>query len=442
MISLSLLKDQKYYVVGLARSGLATIAALKKAGATVFVFDDATQEGVSPENIEWSALDALVLSPGIPHIHPTPHRAADLARRHCVPIICDIDILAQVCPDATFVGITGTNGKSTTTALLQHLLPDSQMGGNIGVPVLELDPFESKEGVYLLELSSYQLERVPHLKSDIAVWLNVTADHIDRHGDLDGYIKAKKNIFTPVGIPQRIIIGIDDPESQAVYEDLLRDCSKSIMPLSTHKILDKGLSVIEGVLYENAQEMYSLESLDNLPGSHNHQNIAAAYGVLHYLTKPFDLEGIASFSGLPHRQEILGSVGDITFVNDSKATNIDSTLRALSCYECVHLILGGVAKGSGLKGLEACKKSIEHAYVFGRAAQQFSKELSLSAIPHSVFETLEDATHAAAHQVHKGTVLLSPACASFDHYQDFEERGEAFRAIVRTILEKRRAAHG
>ncbi len=430
MIPLTALKGKKYYVVGLARSGLATVAALEKAGAIVYVFDDSKQGGVSPEEIEWSSLEALVLSPGIPHRYPKPHKAAELARLHHVPIICDVDLLAETCPGATFVWVTGTNGKSTTTALLQHLLPEAQMGGNIGVPVLELEPFENKEGVYLLELSSYQLERVPHLKADSAVWLNVTPDHIDRHGDLAGYVAAKKNIFTAFGESQNVIIGIDDPESEAVYHELLKDKAKKVVPLSIHKILEKGLSVQEGIFYDNAQKVCYLKGLINLPGIHNYQNIAAAYGVLKFLNKPFDLEEVIQFSGLPHRQEDVGSLGKVIFVNDSKATNIESTLRALACYECVHLILGGIAKDSGLRGLENYKDIIEHVYVFGRAAQQFSTELSHDSIPHSVFETLEEATDAAASKAQQGVVLLSPACASFDQYKDFEERGEDFKTIV------------
>tara|TARA_R110002095_G_scaffold147804_2_gene127826 strand:- start:1329 stop:2693 length:1365 start_codon:yes stop_codon:yes gene_type:complete len=454
MISLASLKHKIYYVVGLARSGEATVKALRKAGAKVFRFDDSidpeTGDYVVPEEIDWSVLDGLILSPGIPHTFPQPHKTAEMARAHNVPILCDVDLLAQACPKATFVAITGTNGKSTTTALLHHLLPDSHMGGNIGRPVLDLDADPAKQGdLYFLELSSYQLERVPHLKSSIAVWLNITPDHLDRHGDFQGYVAAKKKIFTPFGDPQTIIIGVDDDASFHVYEDLKRDAAKKIIPVSVCKILPEGIAIVETILYDQGQKVCSLKGLKNLVGSHNHQNIAAAYGVLKSLGHPFVLEDVISFKGLAHRQEYVARQGNIIFINDSKATNLTSTLRALSCYENVHLLLGGIAKDSSLSALVPYKKSITHAYLFGKSAPQFSQELTEKGIPHSCFETLEEATraalqNAAQNNAKKAIILLSPACASFDQFKDFEQRGEAFKAVVHHLIKEQEEsiAHG
>lgn len=454
MIPLHSLSSKVYYIVGLARSGKATLAALKKAGARVFLFDDSLDPGTedyrAPEEMNWSVIDALILSPGIPHTFPKPHRAAQMARQNNVPILCDIDLLAQACPKATFIGVTGTNGKSTTTALLHHLLPMSSMGGNIGRPVLDLDIDPAKQDeLILLELSSYQLERVPHLICNIAVWLNVTPDHLERHGNFQGYVDAKKALFSPFGESQTVLIGLEDQASFDVYEDLKKDPIKKVIPFSISKMLQDGISVVGGVLYDQGQEICSLSGSKTLKGVHNHQNIAAAYGVMKALGKPFVLDEVLSFKGLSHRQEYVGERGLVTFINDSKATNITSTLRALSCCgHDVHLIVGGVAKDTGLAGLEAYKKSLTHVYVFGQAAGQFSQELTEKKLPHSCVETLEEATKAAYQRAmkcsKKATVLLSPACASFDQFKDFEQRGEIFKSLVYPFIkeQKESVSHG
>lgn len=457
MIPLNALSSKSYYVVGLARSGQATVAALKEAGATVFVFDDSVEatepDYMTPEKVNWSALDALILSPGIPHSFPKPHKAAELAKAHNVPILCDVDLLAQACPKAFFIGITGTNGKSTTTALLHHLLPDSHMGGNIGVPVLALDADpEKQDDLFLLELSSYQLERVPHLKCSLAILLNIMPDHLDRHGDFQGYIDAKKNLLLPFGQPQTVIISLDDEASVKVYESLKKDISKKVIPLSVCKILQEGISVVDGILYDQGQKVSSVLEAKNLLGPHNHQNIAAVYGGLKALGEPFSLESLIHFKGLPHRQEYVACKRNVTFINDSKATNITSTLKALGCYKNIHLVLGGVAKESGLSGLEQGKNAIAHVYVFGQAASQFSQELTEKEMPHSCFKTLKEATQRAAYEAFQGaahgaqssTVLLSPACSSFDQFKDFEKRGEVFKWLVHDLIKQQEGSmsHG
>ncbi len=457
MISLKALSSKAYYVVGLARSGQATVRALKKSGARLFVFDDSVESSVPdyirPEDVDWSALDGLILSPGIPHTFPNPHKTAELAKAHNVPILCDVDLLAQACPKAFFVGITGTNGKSTTTALLHHLLPESYMGGNIGFPVLALEADAKKQDdLFLLELSSYQLERVPHLKCGVAVCLNITPDHLDRHGDFQGYVEAKKKLFLPFGDPQTVIIGIDDEASFEIYNSLKKDEAKKVIPLSGCKILQEGISVLDGVLYDRGRKVASLLEAKSLLGTHNHQNISAAYAVMKALGKSFALEDVIFFKGLPHRQEYVEHKRNVTFINDSKATNITSTLKALSCYSSVHLLLGGIAKASSLSDIEQEKNAIAHAYVFGDAVKQFSQELTEKGIPHSCFKTLEEATQKAAcdafQEADRGakeiTVLLSPACSSFDQFKDFEKRGEAFKLVVHDIVNQQEGAvsHG
>ena len=433
MIPLERFKDLSVYVVGLGKSGQATVAALTKAGTDLYFFDDAQKGGVQPDQVPWSDLDYLVLSPGIPHTYPKPHKAAQLARDHNVPIICDVDLLAQACPGATYVSMTGTNGKSTTTALLNHLLPLAQMGGNIGRPVLTLEPFDKKEDIYLLELSSYQLERVPHLRSDVVVWLNITPDHLERHKDMVGYVAAKRNIFADFGIPQQVVIGIDDPDSLTIFKELEKDLSKRVTSLSLCQKTDKGLSVLEGILYDEGVFVADLNDFKALPGVHNHQNIAAAYGVLKALNQSFDWERVTSFKGLPHRQEIIAQQGNVLVVNDSKSTNIVSTLRALACYKFVYLIVGGIAKASALQGLEDYKGVLEHVFVFGQAASKFSDDLKEKNIPHSVCDTLKEATLSALSSVSTGTI--------FDQFKSFEDRGDAFKEYVKTAYQRREGPH-
>lgn len=456
MIDLSALKATKpYYVVGLARTGLSVVKAL--AGQLVYAYDDKAEHCAAaqalgatikaPSQIEWQAIEGLVLSPGIPHTYPVPHEAAALASKYQVPIVCDIDLFAQGVQNtpAKIISVTGTNGKSTTAALIAHLLNDqAQLGGNIGKPVLELDDLMIPEEAYVLELSSYQLERAPHLKSDLAVWLNITADHIERHGSLENYVAAKQNIFKPVGEAQTIIMAIDDPYSQATYQRLIQDQAKTVIAVSARDTVKADyMYTADEICYHN-KKVLDLSSRSVLLGLHNMQNITCAYAVLRALNRPLSRNAILDFAGLPHRQEYCGQKESIQFINDSKATNIESTLQALACYPHIHLILGGVAKEKGLSGLEQFKSTIQQCYLIGQAMPAFKAWLGAHGIKAIPCETLDQAIACAYDQASKAactaevqTILLSPACASFDQFKDFEDRGNQFKRSVQRLLESK-----
>lgn len=467
MIISNAFQGKTFYVVGWGRTGLSAAQSLKNSGARVFAWDDnATSqknaqaqgfEVVAPQDINWSELSALVLSPGIPHIFPKPHLSANLALENYVPILCDVDLLAQALPEVEKVGITGTNGKSTTTALMSHLLKGAgllvQMGGNIGVPVLDLE--DHPGATYVLELSSYQLERTPHLALDTAVLLNITPDHIDRHGDLVGYINSKKLIFQAQGSAQDVVIGVDTQESAEIFKGLSQDAAKRVVPISTLRSLEKGIYVQDGFLvdgyFEDHTQIYDLRQHPYLKGQHNWENILAAYGVLKLKGLTFDESVLEAFQGLVHRQELCGIQDNVHFINDSKATNIESTLRALAAYEHIYLILGGQPKESLLQGIETYASHIQKCYLIGEAQDQFSKSLDVAEIPFIKCGDLKTATQKAyedASQAGGGrhVVMLSPACASFDQFKDFEDRGNQFKMHVEDIIKTKNKtvekAHG
>lgn len=467
MIISSAFQGKTFYVVGWGRTGLSAAQSLKNSGARVFVWDDnATSqttaqaqgfEVVSPQDVDWSKLSALVLSPGIPHTFPKPHLSAQLAQENHVPILCDVDLLAQALPEVQKVGITGTNGKSTTTALMSHLLKGAgcpvQMGGNIGVPVLDL---EGQPGAtYVLELSSYQLERAPHLNVGVAVLLNITPDHIDRHGDLKGYVDSKKLIFKPQGTSQDCLIGVDTPESEGIFKALSQDTAKRVVPISAERSLDKGIYVQDGFLvdgyFEDHARIYDLRQHPYLKGQHNWENILAAYGVMKLKGLTFDVSVLEGFQGLSHRQELCGIQDNVHFVNDSKATNIESTLRALAAYENIHLILGGQPKETLLEGIETYASHIQKCYLIGEAQDQFARSLDVAKIPFIKCGDLKTAVQKAYEDAlltgeGRRIVMLSPACASFDQFKDFEDRGNQFKMHVEDIIKTKNKtfekAHG
>lgn len=469
--------EKPYYVVGLARTGLSVVRALRSAGQVVYAYDDEESHCLQakalgaviqkPADMTWTEVQSIILSPGIPGSGPKAHSAAVLAQQHSVPILGDIDLFAQALArnprGAKVIGITGTNGKSTTAALLHHLINyhgvTAYLGGNIGTPVLELPAPKDPEDIYVLELSSYQLERAHYLNCDVAVWLNLTPDHIDRHGSLEAYAQAKKRIFKPWGEPQIIIIGVEDAVSLAVYHDLKKDTSKTIVTLSS--LPAQGTAQSRGgesqgtfqqtpfadYTYDNARIFYhdtlvlDLADRTSLLGRHNMQNITAVLAVMGCLGISCTQSAITSFQGLPHRQEYCGAKGPLQFINDSKATNINSTLQALSCYERVYLILGGVPKGEGLQGLESYKDRVHCCYLIGQAAPEFKQWLDAHNMENQNCGTLEQAVLKAIHDASLNlnsegtkTVLLSPACASFDQFKNFEDRGLAFKNYVQSWL--------
>lgn len=450
-------KNQNVVVLGLGRSGRSVAHSLCQAGAHVFAWDDqeeariaAEKEGIPLKNIEeieWENIDHFLLSPGIPHQYPAPHPAVAQARMVNVHPISDLEVLWQSHPQARYIGITGTNGKSTTTTLIGHTLKQSgasvEVGGNLGIPVMEFRPLD-EEGIYVLEVSSYQLEISPHLHFDVSVLLNITPDHLERHGGMEGYIEAKKLIYKNGSPQDTLVISLDDLPCLTIYEALKASGQVNLLPISTCKTLSQGVYVKEGILYENSQRVLDLSTLPFLQGQHNWQNIAAAYGALRSagLDRETILEGITSFRGLAHRQQIVAEKDNVTFINDSKGTNAEAVAKALACFKNrpIYWLLGGRPKEGGIEVLKPYFPFIEHAFLFGEAASSFSLCLGKE-VPHTLCENLKEATERATCLAFKegkpqAVVLLSPACASFDQFHDFEARGEAFCLYVDALIDE------
>ena len=452
MIDLTVLKGASFVVLGLARSGLATVRALKAAGIECIAWDDnassreaaeaAGARVIEPAAIDWSGISALVISPGIPSTLPKPHAAATAARAAGKPIICDVELLARAQPDARFIAITGTNGKSTTTALIGHIIREAglrcEVGGNIGRGALDLAPL-GEGGLYVLELSSYQLELLQTFRAHIAVWLNITPDHIDRHGDLAGYVAAKRNIFARQRTGDCAVIGTEDEASRAVAAEMSARSGIACVKVALDRPVAGGVSYRAGMLVDADGYTADFSDVPTLPGDHNAQNAACAWAVCRWLDVPREaiVAGLRSYPGLPHRQERVASVGDVIYVNDSKATNADATARALSSYRGIYWILGGQAKEGGVAPLAPYFDRIHHAFLIGEATELFAGQLD-GKLPYTRCGDLKsalDAAHALAQREATGqaVVLLSPACASWDQWKSYEHRGDAFRAMARAL---------
>jgi len=453
MIGLGCMKGETVAVLGLGASGLAAARALVAAGADVRAWDDddarrgaAAEAGIPIHDLreaEWAAIPSLVLSPGIPHTYPAPHPVVDAAKAAGAEILGDMELLGRARPRARFVGITGTNGKSTTTALLGDALRAAgepvEVGGNLGPPVLDMEPLGG-DGTYVLELSSYQLELIHNLAVDIAVWLNISPDHLDRHGGLEGYVAAKKRIFRGMRPDGTAVIGVDDPCSLAVHDEIavLPDGPR-VVPISLDRPVEGGVFVVGGVLHDAMdgppRPVLDLRPVARLPGAHNWQNAAAAWAAARAAGIPAETvaEAIRTFPGLAHRQELVAVVDGVAWVNDSKATNAEAASKALSAYDRVHWIAGGRAKEGGIDSLRPLFGRVRHAYLIGDSAKTFAGSLG-GLVAHSLALTLERAVAQAARDAESGdTVLLSPACASFDQFRNFEERGDRFRALVEAL---------
>jgi UDP-N-acetylmuramoylalanine--D-glutamate ligase len=456
MIKSSHWKNKTFAVVGLGKSGLATCAALKASGAELVIWDDKQEarlaacerfdiEPMALENFPWASIDRMILSPGMPLTHPQPHRSVEMAKQYHVPIMGDVELLQEAQPDATYLCITGTNGKSTTTALVAHLLKSAghtmQMGGNIGTPVLACEPL-GEDGVYVLELSSYQLDLLQIFRSNISLLLNISEDHLDRHGDMAGYIAAKKHIFDRQGEGDVAIVGVDDAYSEAVARELVSEERQAVVPISVTQDVGCGVDVRNGVISNNLRDEPHLLDINEIPtlkGAHNHQNAAAAYAACVAAGLGHDeiAAAMPSFGGLAHRMEFLGVKGGVTFVNDSKATNADAAEKALLSFEDIYWILGGVPKAGGIESLQKYFPKVKKAYLIGQAEDVFTAALG-EQVEHEKYGMLEVAFDAAVKQARMaggGVVLFSPACASFDQYPNFEVRGDAFRALYEKVGE-------
>ncbi|NOR61988.1 MAG: UDP-N-acetylmuramoyl-L-alanine--D-glutamate ligase [Rhodobacteraceae bacterium] len=444
-------------VLGLGRTGLATAAALQAGGAMPVCWDDnpasralAEVEGFTVEDIsrprEAAALDLLITSPGISHLYPEAHKAIQAAWDAGVPVDNDIGLFFQSFASDEWgsfdrypkvVCITGSNGKSTTSALLHHILQHaqrpSQLGGNIGKAVLSLD--EAADGeVAVIELSSYQTDLARTLQPDVAIFLNLSPDHLDRHGGVGGYFAAKKRLFTQ-GLPERAIIGVDEPEGRFL-SNVIREGDNVIEISTTRQLKGKGWSVFvrKGFLVEwrKGRQMAALDmrKLEGLPGAHNQQNACAAYAACRHLgLAPKVIEAaMASYGGLRHRCQQVGETNGVKFINNSKATNADSAGKSLLAFENILWIAGGQAKEGGIAGLEF--SAVKKAYLIGEAAEDFAAQLVET--PHVISGTLDEAVAAAKADAQAGdTILLAPACASFDQFESFEHRGEVFETLVK-----------
>ena len=461
MITLPNISGKGYGVVGLGRSGRATVASLLASGATVRAWDDkeSTRDAIAREFpsvtiapvTEWdyTAMASLVMSPGILLSHPAV-KAAEAAG---IEVIGDIELLYRAQPAATYIGITGTNGKSTTTTLIAHILSSCgkrvEVGGNLGTPALALASLGAG-GIYVLELSSYQLDLVRTTRFNTALLLNISPDHLDHHGSMENYIAAKLHIFDRQVQSDTAVIGIDDAQSTAISRMLLTEGSRYVIPISSVEKIEatrSGIAVLDGVLYDSvcvspddsvdtATVRGSLANVKSLQGAHNGQNAAAAYAACFAQGCMPDeiMAAMQTYPGLAHRMQWLGLIDGVQYVNDSKATNADAAEKALRTYDDIYWILGGVAKDGGIAPLVSYFPKVRHAYLIGEAAVDFAATLG-DAVPYTHAATLENAVASATRdaRAHKGnmpTVLLSPACASFDQFSNFEVRGEAFIALV------------
>jgi len=456
MIPITTFAGKTVAVFGLGGWGLANKQTLAAGGANVIACDDdakrmaqAQAAGCTAADLrqaDWSAIAALVLAPGVPLTHPAPHWSVGLARAAAVPVIGDIELFCRErrrhAPKAPFVAITGTNGKSTTTALTAHLLACGghtvQLGGNIGTAILSLAPPQTGQ-VHVIEVSSYQIDLAPSLDPSVGVLINVSEDHLDRHGTLAHYAAVKERLVAGVQEGGTAIVGVDDNLCAAVADRLDRG-GKNVVRVSVRRPLADGIYVeAEQVIRASgaaARAVAGLGQIGSLRGAHNAQNAACASGAALALgvTPAVIQQGLRTFPGLAHRMEEIGRKGRVMFVNDSKATNADSAAQALACFTDIFWIAGGKPKTGGLSSLAGFFPRMRKAYLIGEAAAGFAAELE-GRVPHVVAGTLERAVELAARDaeaadVKEPVVLLSPACASFDQFRNFEARGDAFRELV------------
>lgn len=446
---------QKLAVFGLARSGLALIDALVAGGAQVFAWDDnesavakARQHGVPVSDLRdlaFAELDGLVLSPGVPLTHPKPHWTVDKAQAAGIEIIGDTEVfMRQIAGSgARTLCITGTNGKSTTTALAGHILReaglDAHIGGNIGKAVFLLPP-PGVGTVYVLELSSYQIDLMPQLRPDVGVLMNLTADHLDRHGTMAHYAEVKARMFDRQGEADTAVISLDDAWCREIAAGVKR---AKVVGISVDRDLPDGVSAPQGILHDRCDgkgnTAIDLTGILSLRGRHNWQNACAAYAA----ARALGVDGgriaavLASFPGLAHRMELVGRRGNVIFINDSKATNADAAGHALAAFRRIYWIAGGRPKFGGIEQLAPYFDRVAKAYLIGEAAGEFAKTLA-GTVPVEMCGTLDKAVQSAASDASADAagevaVLLSPACASFDQFADFEIRGDAFRSTVNAL---------
>ena len=463
MIPAQNVKNANYVILGLGRSGLSSAAALKAGGAKIWCLDDNMNnlkkaEGLGlnctvPDKINWDKIDVLLVSPGVPHHYPQPHVIVAEAIKNGVAIDNDIGLFFKSIASADWpkyeeipkiVSVTGSNGKSTTSALIHHILEcenrPSQLAGNIGKGVFDLEPLTDGETI-ILELSSYQIEVANSLTPDVAVFTNFTPDHLERHGGIGGYFAAKKRLFVS-GCPDRSVIGVDEFEGQLLAQELadhLHD-DRIIRVSSSRRITNLGWTVFanKGFLseYRKGKQVasFDLRKYSALQGSHNHQNVCAAYAAVRTLgVGPNSVKkALASFNGLSHRSQLVAEIGGVVFINDSKATNVDSAMKALKTFSQVRWICGGQQKEEDITRLNNVISNVKKAYIIGSDTTKFSSQISCEL---EICNTMERAVKTAFEDAIDGeTILLAPAAASFDQYSSFEERGEDFLNEIKNLI--------
>jgi UDP-N-acetylmuramoylalanine--D-glutamate ligase len=437
------------YVLGLGKTGVASAEALLKSNANIITWDDNPETRakyakefsiISPEQLQWQKISALLASPGIPLTYPSPHQAFILAAKYQVPIISDIELLMQVNTEATFFGITGTNGKSTTTSLLGHILNESgvaaEVGGNIGIPALSLKPF-ANGGNYVLELSSFQLELLKKKRLDVAIFLNISSDHANRYASYEDYINTKATIFEG---SCHGVISIDYPELRTIYTKLQNEGNIKLIAISTQKPIPGAVCVKDDMIYdwtETGKAIYALPVNHSLMGRHNMENLAAAFAAARARGIPGAsiAKTLFNFKGLEHRMEIVYKDNNLCYVNDSKGTNSNSTAQALQTFDNIYWIAGGLSKDDGFSELMQYRHKIAHVYLIGEAQEKFATILTKNQVPFTRAGDLANAFYSIEKDISKinipKTVLLSPACASWDQWPDYTVRGNAFKELVR-----------
>lgn len=460
------LTEKNIAVFGFGKSGKSSIKFLLNNKANVYCWDENKEKRdnligelgelakseklhiVDYKNFPWEKITFLILSPGVPLTHPEPHDIVKLAHRYNCTITADIECLYKVNTEAKFIAITGTNGKSTTTALLGHVLTEAGIknnaGGNLGFPVLEFDIL-NKDGVHVIETSSYQLDLLHETKFNIAGILNITPDHIKRHGDLEGYIKAKKKAFRNQSGGDFAVVGIDNMNTKALHEEFANENSSSrkVIGFSTQEEVKDGVALIDGTLYNDIDGKNETFNMSDafLKGRHNDENMACVFAMCYAcdMKSAEIVKHIKTFKGLRHRMQLAGQKGSIKFINDSKATNAESTEQALRTYDNVYWILGGQSKEGGIKMLKPYFSKIKQAFLIGAATEEFAETLEESNIPYTKCGDLENAFNKslelAREKIKDGSekhlnIMLSPACASWDQWSSFEHRGDYFCELV------------
>ncbi|MHA1553907.1 MAG: UDP-N-acetylmuramoyl-L-alanine--D-glutamate ligase [Alphaproteobacteria bacterium] len=459
MISATSFAGRNVAVFGLGASGCAAALSLVRGGATVTAWDDsagavqaAAARGIHVADLrtaDWQSFAALVLAPGVPLTHPQPHWSVVSARAAGIEIIGDIELFVRErrrhVPNAPLIAITGTNGKSTTAALIAHMLKSAgrnvALGGNIGTSIMELEPPQSGR-IHVIECSSYQIDLTPGLAPTIGVLLNISADHLERHGTMAAYARIKERL---VATAETAVIGVDDNWSQAVA-DRVANLGRPVIRISSRRPLARGYcmrgdsirSIDDGASVEAAR----IGGISTLRGTHNAQNAIAAVATLRALGIDEDAvrAGLITFPGLAHRMEEVGREGAVLFVNDSKATNAEAAARALASYNRIYWIAGGQQKEGGIASLTPFFPRLARAYLIGEAAADFSATLG-DAVPHAIAGDLAAAVRAAAADAamdshDEPVVLLSPAGASFDQFDNFEDRGDQFRDLVHELAKQ------